>query len=178
MAPCENYSLSFMKGTETTLIIRTLPRKNMNLPYSIRMYWTNFWQLYIHVQKNIFEKTLIKAGSSHLYASFGTFWVQIGQLVEAQWDFKLTEEFEIDVIFLLGSRTFFNETRCCKEFSTFFTLQDSPDYFSFSFGILFSLLPTAFRMNKIPLPSILLQNYLPTTSRYVKKLSWTVHWTS
>ena len=42
--------------------------------------------------------------------------------------------------------------RSCKEFSTFFTLLDSPDYISFSFGKLFSLLPTAFRMNKIPFP--------------------------
>ena len=65
----------------------TLPRKNMNLPSSIRMYWTNFWQPTIHVQQDIFEKTSIEVGNSLLYASFGTFWVQIGQLVEAQWDF-------------------------------------------------------------------------------------------
>ena len=39
---------------------------------------------------------LIEVGSSHLCASFGTFCVQIGQLVEAEWDFKLLEEFEID----------------------------------------------------------------------------------
>ena len=38
----------------------------------------------VHVQQNTFEKTLIEVGSSHLYASFGTFCVQIGQLVEAQ----------------------------------------------------------------------------------------------
>ena len=36
----------------------TMPRKNLNLPYSIRMYWTNFWQLTVHVQQNIFEKIL------------------------------------------------------------------------------------------------------------------------
>ena len=36
----------------------TLTRKNMNLPYSIRMYWTNFWQPTDHVQHNIFEKSL------------------------------------------------------------------------------------------------------------------------
>ena len=37
----------------------TLTRKNMNLLYSIRtMYWTNFWQPTVHVQQNIFEKTL------------------------------------------------------------------------------------------------------------------------
>ena len=80
----------------------TLTRKNMNLPYSIPMYWTNFWQPTVHVHQNIFEKTLIEVGSSRLYASFGSFCVQIGQLFEAhsaQWDFKLSEEFEIDVIF-------------------------------------------------------------------------------
>ena len=32
------------------------------------------------VQQKLFEKTLIELGSSHLYASFGTFYVQIGQL--------------------------------------------------------------------------------------------------
>ena len=35
-------------------------------------------------KKNIFEKTFIEVGSSHLYASFVTFCVQIGQLFEAQ----------------------------------------------------------------------------------------------
>ena len=48
----------------------TLPRKNMNLPYSICSYWTNFWQPTVH------KKTLIDVGSSHLYASLGTFCVQ------------------------------------------------------------------------------------------------------
>ena len=38
----------------------TLPRKNMNLPYSIRMYWTNFWQPTVHVQI-IFLKNLYKS---------------------------------------------------------------------------------------------------------------------
>ena len=69
----------------------SLPRKNMNLHYSICLFWTNFWQPTVHVQKNIFEKTFIEVGSSYLFTSFGTFWVQIGQLVEAQWDFKLLE---------------------------------------------------------------------------------------
>ena len=36
MGPFEDISLFFKL---------TIPRKNMNLPYSIRMYWTNFWQL-------------------------------------------------------------------------------------------------------------------------------------
>ena len=58
---------------------------------------------------------LTKDSSSHLYASFGTFWVQIGQLFEVQWDFKLWEEFEIDVIFLWKQRfdrfqTFFKDS--------------------------------------------------------------------
>ena len=38
--------------------------------------------------KTFFEKTLIEVGSSHLYASFGTFCVQIGQFFEAQWVFE------------------------------------------------------------------------------------------
>ena len=50
-------------------------------------------------EKKIFRIPL-KVGSSHLYASFGTFSVEISQLFEAQWDFKLSEEFEIDAIFL------------------------------------------------------------------------------
>ena len=68
----------------------------MNLPYSIRMDWTNFWQPTVNKQQNIFEKTLIKVGSSHLYASFGTICVEIGKLFESQWDFKLSEDFEKD----------------------------------------------------------------------------------
>ena len=68
------------------------------------MYWTNFWQPTVHVQQNIFEKIIFKIGSSYLYASFGTFCVKIGQLVEAQWYSKLSEEFEIDVIFLWKQR--------------------------------------------------------------------------
>ena len=34
--------------------------------------------------ERIFEKTFTEASSLHLYASFGTFCVQIGQLFEAQ----------------------------------------------------------------------------------------------
>ena len=37
-----------------------------------------------HVQQIFFGKTLIKNCSLHLYASFGTFRVQIGQLLEPQ----------------------------------------------------------------------------------------------
>ena len=71
----------------------TLTRKNMNLPCSIRMYWTNFWHPNVNVQQNIFEKTLIEVGCSHLYASFGTFCVQIGQLFAAQWIFETCLKF-------------------------------------------------------------------------------------
>ena len=66
--------------------------------------WTNFWQPTVYVQQNIFEKTLIKIGSSHLYASFGEFCVQIGRLVGSQWDFKLSEYFETNAIFLQKQR--------------------------------------------------------------------------
>ena len=83
------------------------------------MYWTNLWQPYVHVQQNIFEKTLILVGSSHLYASFGTFYVQISQLFEAQWDFKLPEELEISNIFLRKQTfyhfpTFFKDSLCLE----------------------------------------------------------------
>ena len=66
----------------------TETRKNMNLPYLIRMHWTNFWHHTVHAPQNIFEKTLIEVGISHIYASFGMFCVQIGQLFEARWVFE------------------------------------------------------------------------------------------
>ena len=71
----------------------TETRKNMNLPYSIRMYWTNFWQPTAYVQQNIFEETIIEGCNPYLYASFGTFCVQIGQLFASQWVLKQSEEF-------------------------------------------------------------------------------------
>ena len=40
-----------------------------------------------------FRNFFMKACSSHPYASFGTFCVQIGQLLVAQWVFKYSEEF-------------------------------------------------------------------------------------
>ena len=73
---------------EIVFYSNTLPGKNMNLPYSKRMYWKNFWQPTDQVQQNIFEKTFTEIGSSHLYASFGTFCVQIGNFLEAQWVFS------------------------------------------------------------------------------------------
>ena len=50
--------------------------------------------------KIFMKKNLKEVDTSHLYASFGTFFFQICYLFQAQWDFKLSEEFEIDVIFL------------------------------------------------------------------------------
>ena len=52
------------------------------------MYWTNFCQPTVGVQQNIFEQALIKIVSLNLYASFGTFCVQMGQLFESQWAFE------------------------------------------------------------------------------------------
>ena len=73
------------KATDSTKINRPGP--------NIRMYWTNFRQPTAHLQQDIFEKILIEVGSLHLYASFGTFCVQIGQLFAPQWVFKHSEEF-------------------------------------------------------------------------------------
>ena len=61
--------------------------------HNIRMYWTSFWQPTVHVQKTFLKKTLIEVCSPHLYASFETFCIQIGQLVATQWDFKHSKEF-------------------------------------------------------------------------------------
>ena len=57
------------------------------------MYRNNFWQPTVHLQQNVFDKTLIEFVRSHLCASFGTFCVQIGQLFAAQWVFKHLKEF-------------------------------------------------------------------------------------
>ena len=67
----------------------TMPRNNMNLYYSIRMYWTNFWQPTVHVLQNIFEKLLQKFLVHIFTLLFGTFCAQIGQLFEEQWVFKI-----------------------------------------------------------------------------------------
>ena len=52
------------------------------------MYWMNFCQPIIRLQQNIFEQSLIEVGSLHIYACFGTFCVQIGQIFESQWAFE------------------------------------------------------------------------------------------
>ena len=36
--------------------VYTMSSKNMNLSYSIRMYWTNIWQSNVYVQWNMFKK--------------------------------------------------------------------------------------------------------------------------
>ena len=64
------------------------------------MNWTNFRQPTAHVKQNIFEKTLTEESSPYLYASFGTFCAQIGQLADAQWVFEYSQEVEIGDIFL------------------------------------------------------------------------------
>ena len=69
--------------------IPMLPRENINLPYSIRMYWMNFWQPTVHVQQNIFEKTLKEVCSAHFNASFSTFSARIGHLFEAHGVFEI-----------------------------------------------------------------------------------------
>ena len=58
--------------------------------YNICLYWANFWQPTIHVQQKVSEKTLKEVLILYLYASFGTFSVQIGQLFEAQWIFEVS----------------------------------------------------------------------------------------
>ena len=74
------WALYSNQSTDSTKINRPV--------YSVRMYWTNFRQPNAHVQQNIFGKTLIELCIPHLYASFGTLCVQIGQLFEAQWVFE------------------------------------------------------------------------------------------
>ena len=71
------------------------------------MYWTNFRQATAHVQQNIFGKTLIEVCSLHLYASFGTFCVKIGQIFAAQRVFKQSEE-------LRNRRHFPSMTAICR----------------------------------------------------------------
>ena len=93
-----------LKDIYTSLTVKEMPKKykrgsnlksslytdsiKINHPeYNIGMYWTNFWQPSVYIHQNIFEKTIIEVCNSHLYASFGNFCDQIGQLFEAQWLF-------------------------------------------------------------------------------------------
>ena len=76
------------------LPMRITDSTKINRPeHNIRMYWTNFRQPTANVQQNIFGKILIEVCCLHLYASFGTFCIQIGQLFATQWFFKHSEEF-------------------------------------------------------------------------------------
>ena len=52
------------------------------------MHWTKFCQPTVRVRQNTFYQTLKEIGSLHLYASFGTFCIQIGQLFKSQWAFE------------------------------------------------------------------------------------------
>ena len=70
-----------INGTDSTKINRP--------GHNIRMYWTNFWQPTAHVQQYIFGQNLIEVCSPHLYASFGIFYVKIGQSFEAQLAFEV-----------------------------------------------------------------------------------------
>ena len=47
----------------------TMPFKINHPVYNIGMQWTNFWPLAVHVQQDIFGKTLIGACSPNLYPS-------------------------------------------------------------------------------------------------------------
>ena len=86
---CRLFKVIFNCGDNT--YSTKINRPGHNIP--VRMYCTNFRQPTAHVQLNIFGKTLIEVYSLHLYASFGTFCVQIGQLLVPQWVFKHSEEF-------------------------------------------------------------------------------------
>ena len=68
----KNWQFSGFQRTDSTKINRP--------GHSIRMYLTKIRKPNAQVQRNIFGKTLIEACSSHLYASFGTFYATIGQL--------------------------------------------------------------------------------------------------
>ena len=89
---CINWNLHFFmhhKRYRALGIVNLFHEHTDSRPrYNMRMYWPNFWQPTVHVQQNIFEKTLIEVCSPHLYASFGNFCVKIGQLFEAHRVFK------------------------------------------------------------------------------------------
>ena len=62
--------------------------------HNIRMYFTNFWRLSIHLQQNILGKNLYK---SLFFTSLRFFWylfVRIGQLFETQCLFEVCLEID------------------------------------------------------------------------------------
>ena len=70
------------------------------------------------VQLNIFQKTVIKVRSSHIYTSFDTFYVQIGQLIDTQCTFKLSKEFDcgarhfLRIWWFIDFQIFFRKSPC------------------------------------------------------------------
>ena len=97
----------------TLLLFYTESRKKRNLVYSIHMYWTNFWRPTIHVQQNIFVKTSIEVGSSHLYGSFGPFYVKIRHFLGAQWVFEKCLK-TVKSLFLRKMRSISNSSKSLK----------------------------------------------------------------
>ena len=99
--------------------LRTDSTKINRPEHNIRMYWTNFRQPTAHVQQTIFWKILIEVCSLHLYASFGTFCVQIGQSFVSQWVFKQSEEFRNRRHFpsktaIVDFQTYFKDSLCLE----------------------------------------------------------------
>ena len=88
--------MHLLRYPRLSLVYNTVQNKTSDAQHTRCRWWTNFWQA-LFMYNNIFLK---KTFSPNLYASFGTFCVQISQLFEAEWVFKLSKEFEIDDIFL------------------------------------------------------------------------------
>ena len=96
------------------------------LGHNIRMHWTNFRQPIAHVQQNIFGKTHKEVRSPLLYASFGTFCVQIGQLFAPlhSESLNIRKNSEIDDIFLrrqqiVNFQTYFKDSLCLEYLTNF-----------------------------------------------------------
>ena len=81
------FDVKSIKSDQLFSLEYTMPRKNINLSYSIRMYWTNFWQPTVLVQQKL-EKLLQKFVGHIFRLLLAPFFVQIGQLFEAQWVFE------------------------------------------------------------------------------------------
>ena len=106
--------LFFFKRKWMTVFFPTNSIKINRPGHNIGMYRTNFSQPTVHVKQYTFEKNYTKNSSSHLYASFGTFCVQIGPLFEEQWDFKIFSCFH----------TFFKDAKGVKRSSHFYASFD------------------------------------------------------
>ena len=88
----ENLQCCLMLSIAIYRINQNKPSGSYGPGYNVRI-WNDFCQPNVHEQQISFKKTRIEDCIPHLYASFGTFCVQIGQLFAAQWDFKHSEEF-------------------------------------------------------------------------------------